>query len=300
MRKERTPKLCTMKEAAALIHDGDRVAFGGFAVYQKPMAMVHELIRAGKKNLTIVGSLNSLEADMLVGAGCVKRIETSYVGLEKFGMAPNFRKAVQNGEVEVVHYPEIISWDRFRADAENLDFWPVSYLGGSDIYNLNPDIVKFKNPVSGGDLYAVPSANPDVAVIHGCVADKYGNVQIQEKHLYPQSIDIAISRSTRNLIVTVEKIVSEEEIRKNAHLTMIPAFRVKALVLAPNGSHPTPVLSYNHTDEKFFREYVESSADEESYRNFMNTYVYEVEDHEAYLQRVGKEQIDALNIERSE
>ena len=86
-------KLCTLSEAAAMVPDGARIALGGFAMHNHPMAFVHALIRRGARDLTSVGHVNSVELDMLVGAGCVKRVETSYVGLEEFGLASAFRRA---------------------------------------------------------------------------------------------------------------------------------------------------------------------------------------------------------------
>lgn len=94
-------KVCSLAEAASLIKDGARIAFGGFSVHNHPMAFVYELIRKGIKDLTVVGHVNGNEVDILVGAGCVQKIETSYVGLEEFGLAANFRKAVGREEVEV-------------------------------------------------------------------------------------------------------------------------------------------------------------------------------------------------------
>lgn len=291
---KRTAKLCSMQQAAQLVRDGDRVAFGGFAVYQKPMAMVHELIRAKKRDLTLVGSVNSIEADMLIGAGCVRAVETSYIGLEKFGLALNYRRMAEAGKLKIVHYPEMIAWDRFRANAEGLDFWPVSYLGGSDIVRLNPDIKTFANPMSGGTLYAVPAANPDVVIVHVVSSCQFGNAQTRARHLLPQSMDIAMSRSTRNLILTAETIISAEELQTISHLTSIPAFRTKAVVEAPFGAHPTPVLGVTGTDDAFFADYTEASKSRETFDAFLDKYVYGVRDHGEYLQLLGRERLDEL------
>jgi len=96
----RQVKVCSLTEAVQAVPDGSRIALGGFAVYQHPMAFVHELIRAGRRKLTVVGVANGNEVDMLVGAGCLARIETSYVGLEKYGLAKNFRRAVEAGRLD--------------------------------------------------------------------------------------------------------------------------------------------------------------------------------------------------------
>lgn len=292
--KRRTEKLCDLKEAAAYIKDGMRIAFGGFVLYQKPMALVHELIRAGRKDLTIVGSANSIDVDMLVGAGALSRIETSYVGLEKFGLAKNFRRAMEQGRLKTVYYPELVSWDRFRASREGLAFWPVNSLGGSDIVNKNPDIVPFPCPITGRPLWAVPAANIDVGIIHAHAADKYGNVQIQERHMVPQGFNLAVAGACKTLIVLAEKIVSNEEIRKHAQYTAIPAFKTTCVVHVPFGSHPTPTLSVTRMDNAFFNLYVKASETDESFRQFLDRYVYGVGSFDEYLDAVGRDQVEAL------
>jgi glutaconate CoA-transferase subunit A len=108
-------KLVSLADAAARIADGARLALGGFAVYQHPMALVRELARQGRRDLTVVGTVNGNDVDLLAGAGCLRRVETSYVGLEKYGLALNFRRRVESGELEIVDYPEVLSFDRFRA-----------------------------------------------------------------------------------------------------------------------------------------------------------------------------------------
>jgi glutaconate CoA-transferase subunit A len=143
-------------------------------------------------------------------------------------------------------------------------------------------------------MYAVPAADIDVAVIHAYASDIYGNIQIQPRHLLPQSMDIAISRACRKVIVTVEKIISTEEIKKTPHLTMIPSFRTTCVAHVPHGSHPTPVLSVNHTDDEFFAIYVEASSNRESFKVFLDKYVYGVNDYDGYLNLVGREHLKGL------
>ncbi|MEX2222785.1 MAG: CoA-transferase [Candidatus Rokuibacteriota bacterium] len=97
---------------------------GGFAVYQHPMALVRELARRGRRDLTVIGAVNGNDVDLPAGAGCLRRVESSYVG-------PNFRRRVERGELEMVDYPELLSFDRFRASQDRLRFWPCDYLGGA-------------------------------------------------------------------------------------------------------------------------------------------------------------------------
>src|SRR3546814_17332325 len=123
-------KVGTLADAVALIPDGTRLAIGGFAVYQHPMAVIRELIRARRRNLTVVGTVNGNEVDMLAGAGCLARIETSYVGLEKHGLAPNFRRAAEAGRIDVDDSHEILSFHRFRGTKEGMPFRPRYQMGG--------------------------------------------------------------------------------------------------------------------------------------------------------------------------
>ena len=280
-------KLKSMSEAVGMVRDGSRLALGGFAVYQKPMAFVRELIRQERRNLTIVGTANSYDVDMLAAAGCIKQVETSYVGLEKFGLARNFRRSVERGDLKVVDYPEMVSWDRFRASQEGLKFWPVPFLGGNDVVTYNKDIKKFSCPMTGRQLFAVPAAEPDIVVIHAIAADERGNVVIPARRLLPQSGDVLMARSCDTVIVTAEKIVPNSFIRRHARLVEIPSYRTKAVVHAPYGAHPTPVLGRYLADEEHLARYSEASSSEEAFRQYLSDYVYRPADQAAYAEAIG-------------
>lgn len=290
----RQEKVCSISEAAKLVHDGDRIAFGGFAVYQRPMAFVRELVRQGKKDLTVVGSVNSLDVDVLAGGGCLKKVETSYVGLEKFGFAKNYRRRVQRGDIKVIEYPELLSWDRFKADQEGLPFWTADYLGGTDIVKRNPDIKQFDCPITGKKLWAVPAAKADVVVIHAYAADKYGNVQLPERHMLPQSIDITLTRGCKCVIVTVEKILDTEEITKTPHLNYIHAFRPACVVEAPWGAHPTSALGCYSLDRQAFQEYVDATNTDEGFDEYAAKYIFGTRSNEEYISLFDKERLCGL------
>lgn len=290
----RTSKLTTLPEAVRLIEDGMRVALGGFAVYQHPMAFVREMIRQEKRGLTIVGVVNGIELDMLVGAGCVQRVESSYVGMEKFGLAQNFRRLVESGDLEIVDYPEMISWDRFRANQENFSFWPSGFLAGTDIVRKNPDIKEFPCPLTGRPLVAIPPADPDVVVLHAIAGDEFGNVLVPAQHMLPQSLDVTLSRACDMLIVTVERIVDNDYIAARSHLNQIPAFRTRAIVEAPWGAHPTPVHGATLTDEAHFQEYGQASGSAEAFDAYLDKYVRGPADHAAYLDRIGMQRLLTL------
>lgn len=291
---ERTSKLCPLSELVAQIPDGARVAFGGFAVYQKPMAAVREIIRQKKRGLTIVGTVHSMDVDLLVGAGCVERVETSYVGLEKYGLAPNFRRAVQNGKLQVVHYPEMLAWDRFRADREGWPFWPCYSLGGCEGVLENPEIKEYTCPVSGRRAWALPAARPDVVVIHAFEGDCYGNLRLQAHSMLPQAMDVEMARACDRVLATVERLVSNDEMRKTPHRNLIPAMRTTAVASVPFGSHPLSTLLAAREDEAHMRAYAEAAKTEEGFAAYLERYIYAAEDEAGYQALIGAERLAEL------
>lgn len=285
-----------MADAAALVPDGARIALGGLSVYQHPMAFCHELIRRGRRGLVIVGVLNGPELDILVAAGCVAGVETSYVGLERFGLARNFRRAVEAGKVTVEDYSEMTAFDRFRASEDGLTFAVSKGIAGTDVAARNPKAKPFACPITGRAYYAVPAADPDVAIVHAVAADPYGNVICPTRRLLPQSFDDIVARSTDRLIVTAERIVPNADVRRSPHLTVIPGFRVEAVVEAPYGAHPCHSLDAHTIDLAHFETYVEASRSAEGFAGYLEEFIRGTTDHAGYLDRVGREHLLSLRI----
>ncbi|MFC7397828.1 CoA transferase subunit A [Chelatococcus sp. GCM10030263] len=288
-------KLISLAEAADRVPDGCRLALGGFAVYQKPMAFVRALIRQGRRDLTIVGSAHSYDVDMLAGAGCLAKVETSYVGLEKHGLARNYRRAVEAGRLKVVDYPEMAAWDRFRANQDGFDFWPAKFLGGNDVVTYNDEIKEFPCPMTGRRLHALPAANADVVVVHAIAADEQGNVVIPARRLLPQSEDVLMARSCDQVIVTAEKIVPRSFIKRHARFVELPSYRINAVVEVPWGSHPTPTLGRYLADDAHLDTYVAASATDSDFARYLDRWVHEPADHFAYLDQLGAAQLSRLN-----
>jgi len=287
-------KVGSIADAVALVPDGTRLALGGFGPYQRPMAFVRELVRQRRRNLSIVGMVSGMEVDMLIGAGAIARLETSYVGLEKYGLARNFRRACEAGTFTMVDYPEILSFDRFRASREKLTFWPCDYLGGNDVLTYNSDIKTFTCPLTGRRLYAIPPADPEVAVVHAVAADAAGNVLMPSHRLIPQELDIHVANSCDVLIVTAERIVPHSFIRRHSKLNMIPAYRPTLIVEAPCGAHPTPTLGRWLADDEHLERYVAASASPEGFAAYLDEWVFGLADHAAYLERLGTARLTAL------
>lgn len=292
--REPTVKLRTMPEAAALIPCGSRIHLGGMAVHNHPMAFVHELLRQGTRELTVVSHVSAGDVDMLIGAGRVKRLEFSYVGLEEFGTAPCFRRAVQAGSLELSEYSEPVAFERFACSARGMPFFTTREMVGTDLPAVNPDIKEIIDPFGSGAYHAVSAAEPEWVIIHAPAGDKYGNVLFFPHRQLPEDLDLTASRTTRNLIVTVEQIVSHERIRQLPYLNLIPRFRTTAIVEAPYGAHPCSCLHLYDQDRAHLAEYARAGRHEDTFLQYLDRYVYGVSSHDAYLDLIGASRLAQL------
>ena len=287
-------KLCSLSEAANLIKDGTRITFGGMSVHNHPMAFIYELIRKGVRDLDVVGHVSADDLDILVGAGCVRRIEISYVGLEEFGLAPNFRRAVEGGEVELAEYSEPVSFERFRCSARGQSFFPTHEMLGTDLPRYNPDIKEMVSPFDNRICHIVPAAEPEWVVLHAPMGDKYGNVLFFQNRQLPEDLDLIASRATRNVIVTVEEIVDRNKVVRLSHLNLIPRFRTTAIVEVPYGAHPSSCIQVYDNDREHLRMYAQMARKPDDFKRYLDKYVYGVTSHMDYLELIGIETLMKL------
>ncbi|MFW6103181.1 MAG: CoA transferase subunit A [Chloroflexota bacterium] len=287
-------KLVTLTEAAALVPDGARIHFGGMAVHNHPMAFVYEILRQGTRDLTVVSHVSASEIDILIGAGRVNRLEFSYVGLEEFGTAPCFRRAVQNGELELSEYSEPVAFERFACSARGMPFFTTREMLGTHLPSVNPDIKEINDPFGSGVYHAVSAAEPEWVIIHAVAGDKYGNVLFFPHRQLPEDLDLTASRTTRNLIVTVEQIVSHERMRQLSHLNLIPRFRTRAIAEVPYGAHPFSLLHVYDQDREHLARYAKAGRGIGEFERYLERYVYSVAAHDEYLELVGAARLARL------
>jgi len=304
---ETTNKLISLSEAAKLVKDGSTIyLMGRTGRANHPMAFAYELARQRVKDLTIIAVNNGLSIDLLCGAGCVKRVETSCVGLEEFGLASNFRRAVETGEVEVAEYPEDLVIPRFYATAHGLPFYPVRGIFGTDILKHNEDIKEGISPIDGKPYSALPPAKPDWVVMHAPIGDTRGNVVFFIGAGYSPVGELEATRCTRNNIITVERIVPHDQISRyiptqfrRSYLPTIPEFRTRVIVEAPFGSHPSSLTGVTKADTEFIGMYAKAArarlkGNPEPWKNFLDKYVYGCGAHTDYLELVGAEVLAKL------
>jgi glutaconate CoA-transferase subunit A len=293
----RTPVVTTEREALAELEDGMTIVIGGFANSGHPMSLVREVMRSGKRDLTIMGAAtSSLEVDMLVASGCAKNVISPYVGGETIvGIGPVFQRAAQRGEIDVWEIDEAMYYCALNAAAQQLPFLPWRGLVGTSFPDVNPDLKLFHDPIRGEPLLAVPAIAPDFALIHASAADQYGNVQ----HIGSGFGDRAMARAADRTIVSVEKIISNEELRRAPELTSIPL--VDGVVRAPFGAHPFSSVGHYLEDIPFLKDYVQAATlfaredDRTLLEQWLTAYVHEPTDHLDYLERLGARRLFNLN-----
>lgn len=286
---ERRSLLLDEVEAGRGIRDGMTVALGGFITSSHPMALVRQIIRNGVRDLTVIGAASSgLDVDLLIGAGCVRKIISPYVGAETLApIGPFFRAAAERGEIEIWEIDEALFYVGLRAAAQLLPFLPWRGLVGTSYPEVNPDLKVFRDPIKGETLIAVPAITPDVTLIHAAAADVYGNVQHHGTGFGDRALHLASDRT----IVEVERVIPNQEVRKDPLKTSL--WEVDAVVRAPFGAHPYSSPGFHVEDREHVREYVAAAqaytrmGDRGPFRAYLERYVLEPATHADYLERVG-------------
>lgn len=286
---ERRSVVTDEESAVVDIRDGMTIGVGGFATSSHPMALVRQLIRRGVRDLVVVGPATAgLEVDFLIGAGCVRKVIAAYVGAEHYApIAPCFRAAAERGEIEVFECDEGQYYQGLRAAAQGLPFLPWRSGVGTSLPGVNPELVPFTDPVRGEQLIAVPAIEIDVALIYAAQSDPYGNVQ----HVGSGFGDRALWRAAKRTITQVERIVSNEAIRRDPRATSLPG--VDGVVAAPYGAHPFAGPGYYVEDAEHLREYVDAAnawaRDDDRGRldAYLDKYIRGPESHVQYLEQIG-------------
>lgn len=278
-------KRMTIAETVAkYVFDGAFIAFGGFGHIRVSMAAVYEIIRQRKKNLILAGKTAVHDADILIGSGCVDRIEVAYAfGHELRGLSPASRRAVETGQCKVVAELSNAAYQwRFLAAMMGVPFIPTRNMLGTDTLKYSSAKI-VKDPFSGKPICLLPACYPDVVFIHVPRCDMYGNAQIDGTLIE----DFELARAARRLVVTTEEIIPEAEIRRTPWRTVIPFFLVDAVVEVPYGAHPCQMPLRYFFDEEHIGEWLQLSRTPEGAKEYFDKYVYGTRDFNEYLELVG-------------
>jgi glutaconate CoA-transferase, subunit A len=261
-----------------LVHDGETVALEGFT-HLIPHAAGHELVRQGRKELTLVRMTPDVVYDQLIGMGCARKLVFSWGGNPGVGSLHRLRDAVEHawpGPLELEEHSHAGMAAAYAAGATKLPFGVVRGYAGTDLAE-HTRVAWLTCPFTGENVAAVPAIRPDVGIIHAQLADKAGNVQLWGISGVQKE---AVLASTRSL-VTVEEIVSRLEPRPGA--VVLPSWTVTAVSHAPGGAHPSYAHGYYVRDNAFYVGWDEISRDRDRFRRWMQTHVLETSDVDAYM-----------------
>lgn len=288
MEAAQNSKVTTLAEAAALVPDGAHVALGGFAIARNAMAFARELIRRGRRGLTVSQGICGLESDLLGGAGAVERLIYGGGSLDKFGLLICINRLIEQRKIVAEAYSGLAITFKFLAGALGLPFLPIRSIRASDVLararEVAPDqVAEVTCPFTGEPLLVLRALVPDVAVIQVQEADALGNARIYG----PRWDNWEAARAARRVIVIAEEIVSTDAIRDWPEMTAIPGHRVQAVVPLAYGAHPTALYHCYDYDAEHLQEYAAAAKDPAALPRYLDTYVYGPADHEAYLARVG-------------
>ena len=238
-----------------------------------PMELVRGIIRRGVKDLSILTvPINGLAADMLIGAGCVKRVECAAVSLGEAGPAPRFSKAVENGSIQIVDSTCPAVHSALQATEKGVPFMPLGGIIGSDILANRDDWKVVDDPLGQGNgkIVLIPAISPDVAIIHSPLADRDGNVWIGRRR------ELAtIAHASKKLLVTVEKIQDESLLaNEKSAAGVLPGFYVSALAEAKMGAKPLGLVEHYLPDTEEIKIYARAARDDDAFAAYLGRVVF--------------------------
>ncbi|HEY7144321.1 MAG TPA: CoA-transferase [Streptosporangiaceae bacterium] len=255
---------------ARAVHDRDSVAMEGFT-HLIPHAAGHEVIRQGRRGLTLIRMTPDVIYDQLIGAGCASKLVFSWAGNPGVGSLHRFRDAVEHSwpvPLELEEHSHAGMANRYVAGASGLPFAVLRGYRGTGLTAQTPNIAEISCPFTGETLTAVAALRPDVTVIHAQRSDRAGNVQLWGITGVQKEAVLAARRS----VVTVEEIVDVLDPRPDA--VVLPSWAVSYVALAPGGAHPSYALGYTTRDNDFYVGWDAISRDRQRFTEWLRRHVY--------------------------
>jgi glutaconate CoA-transferase, subunit A len=287
-------KVVSLREAiAANVRDGDTLAIEGFT-HLISFAAAHEVIRQGRRDLTLVRLTPDLVYDQMVAAGCASKLVFSWLGNPGVGSLHAIRRAIEGGHIEIEEYSHHGMVARYAAGASRLPFFPLRSYDGSDLEAANPLIRRVVSPYDGEEIAVVPPINPDVTIIHAQRADGDGNVQAWGIVGVQREAAMAAGR----VIAVVEELVASSVIRDDPDRTLLPGTVVDAVCVEPFGAHPSYAQGYYDRDNGFYRDWDAISREPARLEAWLDEWVRGLDGRAAYVARLGPETVDRLRPDR--
>jgi glutaconate CoA-transferase subunit A len=280
------------------VPDGSSVVMSAALEACIPFAAGHEIIRQGKRGLTLIPPISDVLFDQLIGAGCVTTLKAAWVGNVSAGLGHNYRRAAESGVPHPVRTEDHSNFSislALLAGGMGIPYLPTRSLLGTDILRVNPSFKIERSPFDGEQLVLVPALVPDVAILHVQRADSDGNV-----HAWG---NLGVSReallAAKRAILIAEEIVPREVIAGDPNRVLGPAQHVVAVVHEPGGAHPSPVQGHYNRDHDFFHDYHARTRSHEGWEAWLREWILDVPDRRSYLEKLGSERWKALQRKRS-
>jgi len=285
-------KVASMRDAVAeLVRDGDTVAIEGFT-HLISFAAGHEIIRQGKRDLTLARMTPDVIYDQMIAAGVARKLVFSWLGNPGVGGLNAIRRRIEAdpAELEIEEYSHFGMVARYTAGAAKLPFFPLRSYFETDLPKANPLIREIESPYGDGKVYAVPPLRPDVTIVHAQRASAGGDTQVWGLLGCQKEAAFAAER----VIVVVEEVVDEAVIRADPNRTIIPGLIVDAVVVEPWGAHPSYVQGAYDRDNRFYLDWDPISRDEDRIQAWLREWVHGVEGRADYVDKLGPERVAAL------
>ena len=287
-------KLLTLREAIArFVPDGSSVCMGTALEAAIPYAAGHEIIRQGRRDLTLVGPISDILFDQLVGAGCASRVIAAWVGNVSEGLGHNYRRACEQGvpaPLAVEDHTNLSLAMALLAGSIGAPYIPTYSLLGTGLLESNPRFRAASDPWSGSPVALIPALAPDVAILHVQRADAEGHA-----HAWGTlGVTREAALAARRVIVVAEEIRTTDEILSDPNLVLAPPGKIAAVVHEPFGAYPSPVQGCYARDHDFFARYHADTRTIEGTRDWLRHWVLEPADWPGFLARVGATRLDTL------
>lgn len=278
-------KLTTTADAISrLVRDGDRVSAACGLEARIPFSAGHEIIRQGKRDLTLVGPISDMLYDQLIGAGCVRGLEVAWVGNVGAGLGHGFRRAAEANppNIAITNYTNLTFATGLRAAAEGLPFGITRSLFGTDIASQHDAFRELDDPFGSERVFAVRAIDVDVAIVVAQRADSHGNAHVWGN----LGTTLESVRAAEHVIVLTEELVEPDVIRAEPNRTLIPGLLVDAVVVEPGAAHPSPVEGYRERDHAAFEAYHRATRTPEGFDAWRAEWIDDVPDRAAYMTKV--------------
>lgn len=273
------------------VRDGDTVYLAGWTGLE-PHAAMHEIIRQRRRDLVLARANVNLLLDQAVAAGVARKLIFSYAGLAGVGLLGPTRRAIEQGRIDWEEYTHYQLLGRLYAGAAGLPFFALRSGRGTGLEHVNPNIKTVSCPFTGELLSAVPPLKPDVAIVHAQRADEEGNL-----HVWGVVGDLREAVfSAKKVIATVEEVVDGAVIRSDPNRTVVPGFRVNALVVAPYGAHPSFAQGYYDRDNSAYLDWDSRCRSEASVKEYLDEWIYGIPDRASYLKKLSAEKLLQLQV----